>query len=257
MQKRKLIVIKIGSNTLTTSKGELDTANLSRIVGEVAAQIKKNGRNFIVVSSGAIVSGASRLGLKFKPSSIPEKQAAAAVGQTLLMKEYEKAFAKYKINVAQVLLTKDAFSNAERHANARNALSTLLKMGVVPVINENDAVATDEIKVGDNDNLSALVARLVGADLLVNLTSVDGFYEKIDGIEKKLISVITKINAEIEKAAKSSGSDHGTGGMVTKLQAAKICQEAGIPMVIASGRKKGIITNLFAGKIVGTLFAGK
>ena len=257
MQKQKLIVVKIGSSSLTTEKGELDIKNLSRLVAEIADEIKQNKRKFVIVTSGAIVCGASRLGLKAKPFSIPQKQAAAAVGQTLLMREYEKAFAKADLTCAQVLLTKDAIADRERYLNARNALSALLEMNVTPVINENDTVAVEEIKVGDNDTLAALVASLIGADILINLTSVEGFYAKVDDDVPEIIPEIKNIDSDIEDAAKHSADGKGTGGMVTKLQAAKICQDAGIPMVIAHAREKGMIATILSGKKVGTLFVPK
>lgn len=244
----KTIVIKIGSSTLTDKKGKLDTPNLHRIVSELSL-LKNKGRNVIVVSSGAIVAGSGILKFKAKPSSIPEKQAAAAVGQSALMHEYSKAFRKYGITVAQVLLTKNEILHNERHMNTKHALAKLISLDVVPVVNENDTVAVDEIKIGDNDNLSALVAGLVDADLLIMLTDVDGF--KIKG---KVVPFVTNITKEIEAAAGRTGSDKGTGGMVTKVQAAKLCFASGITAAIVNGRKKGMISTLADGGRAGTIF---
>ena len=244
----RTIVIKIGSSTLTNRQGKLDKANLHRIAGELA-RLKKAGKRLIVVSSGAIVTGAGILKFKGKPSSIPEKQAAAAVGQSALMNEYSKAFRKHGVTVAQVLLTKNEILHNDRHKNTKNALNKLLSMNVVPIVNENDTVAVDEIKIGDNDNLSALVAKLVAADLLIMLTDVDGFMMK-----GKVVPVIRKIDQKVVKAAGHAGSDKGTGGMITKLQAAKICLSSGITAAIASGRKKNAISIMIKGGNVGTIF---
>lgn len=245
------IVIKIGSSTLTTIEGKLNVANLTRIAEETAELISKKHK-VIIVTSGSIVTGAERLKLKAKPKTMPEKQAAAAVGQSILMRQYEKAFEKCGITVAQILLTKDALND-----NAKNTILTLLKENVVPVVNENDTVAVDEIKFGDNDNLSALVARLIKADLLILLSDVDGFYLKTDkGVEFKA-DVVEEIDSKVESAAGHSATHVGTGGMVTKIQAAKICKDAGIPMVIANGMTSGIIGKIADGETIGTLFLPK
>jgi glutamate 5-kinase len=248
MPKYKTIVVKIGSSTLTNKQGKLDRGNLHRIVSELA-RIKKGGMNVIVVSSGAIVTGSGLLKFKGKPSSIPEKQAAAAVGQSELMHEYSKAFKKYGITVAQILLTKSEIIHNERHMNTKHALAKLLSLKVVPIVNENDTVAVDEIRIGDNDNLSALVARLVRADLLIMLTDVDGFM-----IKGKVVSNIPKITKKIENAAGHSVSEKGTGGMITKVQAARICLSSGITAAIVSGRKKNAIIALIKGIRIGTIF---
>ncbi len=241
------IVLKIGSSTLTSPEGKLDIDNLHRIVAEVA-ELVKAGRKFLIVTSGAIVTGAERLGMG-KPKSIPQKQAAAAVGQSLLMRQYEKAFEAFGITVAQVLLTRDALNE-----NSKNCLMTLLKESVVPVINENDTVAVEEIKIGDNDNLAALAAGLVGADLLVILTDIDGFYMKNDEGVPDLAAEINKITPEVRDAAGHPSTQLGTGGMITKLQAAEICLKEGIEMMIVHGRKPGIISQAAAGENVGTRF---
>ena len=250
--KARLIVVKIGTSTLTTPEGRVDHANLNRLAGEIAA-LYNEGRKIILVSSGAIAMGAERLDRVGKLKSIPEKQAAAAVGQGLLMKEYEAAFSRFKIPVAQLLLTRDAMENRERYINARTALETLVDMGTLPIINENDTVAVEEIKVGDNDNLAALVASLIGADLLVLLTDIDGFHLNPEDSEEPL-SEIDEITSEIRSAAAGSGSALGTGGMVTKLEAAELCMAAGIAVVIGSGRRPGTLEAILKGEETGTLF---
>ncbi|OGC32366.1 glutamate 5-kinase [candidate division WOR-1 bacterium RIFOXYB2_FULL_48_7] len=241
------IVVKIGSSTLTTPQGEIDHANLERIAAE-AAQLVQQGKKVILVTSGAIATGASQLKLG-QPTTIPEKQAAAAVGQSRLMRQYEKAFEKHNLIVAQILLTRDVITTPARSVNAKHCLLTLLREGVVPVVNENDTVAIDEIKIGDNDNLAALTARLVGADLLILLTDVDGFY-----INDMLVPQVGKIDARVKKAAGQAGSRQGTGGMVTKLQAARICRRSKIDMAIVHGKKAGLIISAAAGQPVGTFF---
>lgn len=246
--KFKTLVVKIGSSTLTDKKGYLDVKNLNRIVNELA-QVRNSGKKVVIVSSGAIVTGSGLLKFKTKPSSIPEKQAAAAVGQSALMQEYSKAFKKYGVIIAQVLLTKGELLNNKRNINTKNAINKLLSLGVIPIINENDTVAVDEIKIGDNDNLSAHVARLVGADVLLMLTDVAGFM-----MNNKVIPVIDSITKQVEHAAGSAKGEKGTGGMVTKLQAVKICLSVGITAVIADGRLANVITRLVKGINVGTMF---
>ena len=241
------IVLKIGSSTLTSPERKLDLANLKRIVAEVAALVKEQ-KKVLIVTSGAIVTGAEKLGLG-KPKTIPEKQAAAAVGQSLLMRQYDKAFEEFGLTVAQVLLTRDAIN-----ANAKNCLMTLLKDSVVPIINENDTVAVDEIKIGDNDNLAALTAGMVGADTLIILSDIDGFYMKNEEGVSYLVSEINKITQEIKDAAGHPSTQLGTGGMITKLQAAEICLKTGIEMQIINGRKPGLITEAVAGRSAGTRF---
>ncbi|OGC23985.1 glutamate 5-kinase [candidate division WOR-1 bacterium RIFOXYC2_FULL_37_10] len=247
MSKSGIIVIKIGTSTLTLDN-KLDLQNLQRIVKEIALSKKKA----IIVTSGAIVTGAQKLGLASKPKTIPEKQAAAAIGQSVLMRQYEKAFEKFGITTAQVLLTRDALTDKERYRNVRNTLTTLLNEGVVPIVNENDTVSTEEIKVGDNDTLSALVSELISADILVLLTDVDGFY-----IKDKKVDVIKKITKEIRFAAGHSLTEIGTGGMITKINAAQICMSSGISVFIANGRERGAINSIISGKKIGTKFCPK
>ncbi len=249
------IVIKIGSRVLTDDKGGLDRDFLEALAREIDRQ-RGNGREVIIVSSGAIAAGVSALGLSERPKTIPQKQATAAVGQPRLMEEYECAFSRYGINVAQVLLTGDDLANRLRFLNARATLDALLAYGVVPVINENDTVAVDEIKFGDNDNLSALVTTLMEADLLVILTDIDGYYDADPRTnpDARLVPEVRAVTRAIEKAAAGSGSKVGTGGMITKLGAAKRVGRFGVPAIIANGRKPGTLAMAINGQEVGTLF---
>lgn len=228
-------------------------------IDNVALQIaglKQAGKDVILVTSGAVGVGSRRLGLTERPRTIPEKQAAAAVGQGLLMHAYERAFSERDLIVGQVLLTADDIADRRRHLNSRHTLLTLLQYGAVPVINENDTVAVDEIRFGDNDTLSALVATLVGADVLVILSDVDGLYSGDPRVnpEARLIPVVAELTTELEKAAGGAGSAFSTGGMATKLQAARIVTAAGIPMVLANGAGADVLQRLLAGRRTGTLF---
>lgn len=256
MSKYKTIVIKIGSSTLTNKAGGLDTSNLDRIAGELA-ELKVQKKNIIIVTSGAIVSGSGSLKFNKKPRSIPEKQAAAAVGQGLLMREYARAFEEHGITVAQILLTRDEVSNRERYINTRNTLTKLLEMNVIPIVNENDTVSVEEIKIGDNDTLSALVASLIGADLLIMLTDVDGFMMPDEDNELQVVHEIKEITHDVKEAAGHPSSQMGVGGMITKIQAAEICSDAGVVTAIANGRKTGVMAEVIAGKKTGTIFAPK
>lgn len=254
-KKFSTIVIKIGSSSLTNPQGKLDLTNLKRIVSEIAALLKEK-KKVILVTSGSIVTGAERLKLG-KPKTIPQKQAAAAVGQSILMRQYEKAFEQFAIPVAQILLTRDAIADRERYLNARNTFSTLLAEKVVPIVNENDTVAVDEIKIGDNDTLAALTASLIGADALFILTDVDGFYMANEEGVSYLVPEIKEITREVEEAAGHSSTQLGTGGMLTKIQAAKICADTGIRTIILSSRKPGLIKKYLSGEKLGTTFIPK
>lgn len=249
-----IIVVKIGTSTLTDSTGKIDRSELDRLVSEMAALVREN-RRLVVVSSGAIGSGAERLGRVGQLKTLTEKQAAAAVGQVLLMEAYQQAFGKYQIPVAQVLLTRDVIAERERYLNTRNTFHELLAMKVVPIVNENDTVAVEEIRVGDNDNLSAMVASLIGADLLVNLTTIDGFYIPQGDGTLQLVHVVEGLTEEHRLAAKLPKSGLGVGGMKTKLEAAEWCMKKGIPMVIASGKTPGTLARVVAGEKIGTRFA--
>lgn len=253
------IVVKLGTGVLTDARKHLDHGQLEAIVDQVAA-LRRAGKEVVIVTSGAVGAGMGALGFDARPVNLAEKQACAAVGQSRLMATYEKLFARHGLVVAQVLLTHDDLEHHERHLNARNTLVTLLARGVVPIINENDAVSFTEIKVGDNDTLSALVASLLPADLLVILTTVDGVIENFGKANARTISVIEKIDAKLEKLAGGTTSETAVGGMATKIQAAKIVVRAGIPLVIAPGRQSGVLAQVLAGADAGTLFlasAGK
>jgi glutamate 5-kinase len=252
-------VIKIGSAVLTSSDSGLDQNRIERLASEISS-IMDQGREVILVSSGAIAAGLAKLGLK-KTKSMPLslKQAAAAVGQSGLMWSYEKTFASHGRKVAQVLLTREDLSNRTRFLNARNTLITLLDYGVIPIINENDTVSVDEIKVGDNDNLSAMVVHLADADLLIILSDIDGLYTADPNLDSsaKLIPLVEKLTVDVERGAGSAQTQVGTGGMRTKMMAAKKVGAYGSPMVIANGKKNGVLQALFDGKEVGTLFLPK
>lgn len=253
--KAQRIVVKVGTSTLTHKTGKLNLLQLENIVRQLA-DLCNQGKQVILVTSGAVGAGVEKLGLSGKPKTMPEKQAAAAVGQGVLLHMYEKLFAEYGQVVGQVLLTREDLADRKRYLNARHTFLTLLEFGVLPIVNENDTVAVEEIKLGDNDTLSALVASLVDADLLILLTDTDGLY---DGNPRtnpsaKLIPIIEEITPEIERLAGGAGSALGTGGMATKLQAAKIAMNSGIPMVIAHGAKPGILRDIISGHFRGTLF---
>ena len=255
LNKAKRIVIKIGSRVLTCEDNGLDLALIAGLASEVAA-LRAQGHEVIIVSSGAVAAGRRELGIEGRPRSIPQKQAAAAIGQSRLMRTYEEAFAAFNHKVAQILLTRDDLANRLRFLNARATLDTLLSFGVIPVINENDTVVVEEIKFGDNDNLSALVTNLAEAHLLVILTDIDGFYDSDprSNPDAKLIHLVRSITRETERAAGGSASTVGTGGMVTKLAAARKAGQSGVPTLMLNGKVPGILTEAFAGSEVGTLF---
>lgn len=247
------IVVKLGTGVLTDSQKQPDLRQLEQLVAQVAAE-RNAGRDMILVTSGAVGAGMGALGYDKRPSELAELQACAAVGQSRLMAIYEQLFAKHKLSVAQVLITHDDLEHHERHLNARNTLVTLLQRGVVPIINENDAVSITELKFGDNDQLSALVAALVPVDLLVILTTVDGLIENYGQPNARIMSTVEKIDDAIEKLAGGTTSATAVGGMSTKIKAAKIAMLSGIPLVIASGRNKTVLAKILAGEEEGTLF---
>jgi glutamate 5-kinase len=251
----KRIVIKIGSRVLTDDDGALDMAVIGRICSDVAA-LRNQGRQVVVVSSGAIAAGRSELGLTEKPKTIPQKQAAAAIGQTRLMRAYEESLAPHDLKAAQVLLTSEDLNSRQRFLNAGATIDTLLGFGIIPIINENDTVVVDEIKFGDNDNLSALVTNVAEADLLLILTDVDGLYSADPGTnpDATLIPLVHGITRELERVAGGSGSSVGTGGMATKVAAAKKAAKNGVPTILIAGKREGIIVAAMAAKEVGTLF---
>ena len=249
------IVIKIGTSTLTHGTGHL---NIRRVEGlcKVISDIKNSGHEVILVSSGAIGMGVGKLGLRSRPTDIPTKQAAAAVGQCELMYTYDKLFGEYHHAVAQLLITGDDVENEKRHSNFSNTLNRLLELGALPIINENDTVSTDEIVIGDNDTLAAIVAQSVSADLLVLLSDIDGLYtaDPHRDPNARLIPMIHEVNDEILALAGGSGTKLGTGGMVTKLQAAKICLCCGCAMVITNGNTPDHLYDILDGKPIGTTF---
>jgi glutamate 5-kinase len=252
---RNTIVIKIGTNILTDRLRGINRERMSGIARSVA-HLLSIGNRVVLVSSGAIGAGVAALRLRERPRTMPEKQATAAVGQPILMEAYQSAFREVNCAVAQILLTKDDFVNRTRFLNARNTLRVLFDKGVVPIINENDSVAVEEIKLGDNDNLSALVANLIGADLLIILSDIDGLFSDDPSHNRSavLIPFVEKITAQIEKLAKKSRGELGTGGMITKIQAAKRCVSSGIAMIITNGNNPGALRQVFSGDFKGTLF---
>jgi glutamate 5-kinase len=247
------IVVKLGTGVLTDPRKQLDPAQMGQLVAQMAEQ-RKAGREIVLITSGAVGAGMGVLGYEKRPSELAELQACAAVGQSRLMAAYEQLFAKYGLHVAQVLLTHDDLQHHERHLNARNTLVTLLARGVVPIINENDAVSFTELKFGDNDKLSALVATLLPADLLVILTTVDGVIENFGKANARTISVIESIDDTIESMAGGTTSATAVGGMASKIQAAKIVIRSGIPLVIASGKTKTGLSRVLKGEDEGTIF---
>jgi glutamate 5-kinase len=250
----KRVVVKVGSGVLTADH-HLNIKAI-RSVSRQISRLMDKGTDVILVSSGAMASGVAKVGFSCRPHDIPGRQAVAAVGQAGLILAYEKAFERYHKKVAQILLTRDDLSNRRRYLNARNTIQTLLSWKVIPIINENDTVVIEEIKFGDNDNLSAMIALLMDADILVNLTDIDGLYTK-DPRENKdaeLIPVVSTITRRIEKYAGDIPGPLGTGGMLSKVKAARKVTSAGIPMIIANGEEKNGILKLFSGKPLGTLF---
>ena len=252
------VVIKIGTSTLTHSTGHLNIRRVEEIC-KVISDIKNAGHEVIMVSSGAIGMGVGKLGLSKRPEDIPTKQASAAVGQCELMYTYDKLFSEYNHTVAQLLITNDDVENDVRHENFSNTLSRLLELEALPIINENDTVSTKEIVIGDNDTLAAIVAKSVKADLLILLSDIDGLYT---GDPRKdstatLIPLVTKIDESIESLAGGIGTSRGTGGMVTKINAAKMCFEADCDMVITNGDDPVRLYDIMEGKDVGTRFTKK
>ena len=258
LKNAKRIVVKVGSSTITHANGKCDFSRIDKLARELS-DWQNQGKEMILVTSGAVAVGVDRLGLPGKPKTIPGKQAAAAVGQGILMHTYEKIFAEYGQVVAQVLLTRMETIDRHRYTNARNTFMELIKQRVIPIVNENDVVALDELKIGDNDNMSALVASIVDADLVIILSDVDGLYTANPQThpDAKLVSRVEEITPEIEASAGGAGSSVGTGGMFTKIQAAKNATTSGINLVIASGSEKEAISRILEGEEVGTLFVSK
>ena len=252
------IVIKIGTSTLAYATGQLNIRRVEALC-KTMSDIRNAGHELILVSSGAIGMGVGKLGLRERPRDIPGKQAAAAVGQCELMYIYDKLFSEYHHTVAQLLITADNLTNETRHGNFTNTLTRLLELGVVPVINENDTVATEEIVIGDNDTLAANVAKSVGARLLILLSDIDGLYTADPHADPnaRLLPVVRRMDEDIKKLAGVSSTTQGTGGMVTKLRAAEICLGCGCEMVIANGNNPAALYDIVEGKPVGTRFVGE
>ena len=249
------VVIKIGTSTLTHSTGNLNIRRVEELC-KVMSDIKNAGNEVILVSSGAIGMGVGKLGLLERPTDVPTKQAAAAVGQCELMYFYDKIFGEYHHIVAQLLITGEDIANETRHDNFSNTLNRLLQLGALPIINENDTVGTKEIVIGDNDTLAAIVAESVKADLLILLSDIDGLYTADPRTDPNatLIHRITKLDDSVLALAGGTGTKRGTGGMVTKLQAAKICMDCGCDMVIANGNTPTNLYDILDGKQIGTRF---
>ncbi len=252
----KRVVIKIGSSSLTSREGGLNKANIKRFVNETSALIKR-GIEVIIVTSGAIAAGLESLNIRRKPEDITMLQAAASIGQVELMSLYSNLFLKNNLKVGQILLTHEDTTRREQYLNIKNTIKKLIGLNVIPVINENDSVAVDEIKFGDNDKLAALVAILADADILIILTDIEGMYDKDPRTysDAKLLSFVDKINKDIESAAGGIGSTYGIGGMESKIKAAKICSFSSIKVIIANSERKNILNKVIAGDDIGTFFA--
>lgn len=252
------IVIKVGTRLLTYETGKLNLGIIEKLVREMA-DLKNQGKDVVLVSSGAVGAGIGRLGLKRKPVSIQERQAVAAIGQGLLIQFYEKLFAEYGHMVAQVLLTREDLENRKRYINSRNTLLHLLKFGAIPIVNENDTISTEEIEFGDNDRLSALVATLIDADLLVILTDINGLYTANPRLDPSAtcIPFVQEITPEIKKIAGKTEEMLAKGGMITKIEAAEIATTSGIDMVIANGREPDILKRILQGETIGTYFCSQ
>ncbi|MFH0881197.1 MAG: glutamate 5-kinase [Lentisphaerota bacterium] len=250
----RTVVIKIGSRVLVQNNGKPDLRRMEVLAADIAA-LRKEGRDVVVVSSGAIGTGVHALGMATRPTTLPELQMAAAVGQTRLMTHYDRLFSAHHCSIGQVLLTHDDLKDRRRHLNARNTMIALLRNGIIPIVNENDVVAVDEIKFGDNDLLASLVALLIQADLLILLTTVDGF--RIPGAagRTRRVSCLADVSDDVLQHARGKGSHLSTGGMASKLQAAATVARMGASVVIADGRKDRILSRLLQGEDTGTLLA--
>ena len=259
LNKAKRIVIKVGSSSLThETTGHINLRRVEHFVRQIS-DLKNSGKEVIVVSSGAQAVGISAIHMEKKPTTLPEKQAIAAIGQASLMMLYQKLFHEYNHLVGQVLLTKDILDDDERYRNAKNTMEALLKLGVIPIVNENDTVATDEIEFGDNDRLSAMVAVLSNADLLILLSDIDGLYDKDPKVfsDAQIVEVVYEIDDFIYEMAGVSKSKLGTGGMLTKLMAAEMVTNASIDMIIANSKTPYILQKIQEPEVIGTIFKAK
>ncbi len=248
LQNVRRVVVKVGTSILTTNTNRLDTSYMEELTEEIAV-LRRENRQVALVTSGAIAAGMKILGLNRRPGDLPALQAAAAVGQSNLMRTYERLFRERGFAVGQILLTADIVLEPERFQNARNTLCSLFSFGVIPIINENDAVAVEEIRFGDNDTLSALVAKLVDADLLIILSDVDGFLSR-----GRIVPEVSAISPSLMAEAEGSKSEKTVGGMATKLEAARMVTREGKPVIIANGRHKKVLTRILAGEETGTIF---
>jgi len=254
----KKVVIKVGSSTITYGNGKPNFSKIDKLVRAIA-DLANQGKKAVLVTSGAIAVGFGRLNLREKPKTTREKQAIASIGQCELMNIYSKLFSEYGYIVGQMLLTRDVIENDIRRHNVINTFENLFERGIIPIVNENDSVAVEEIEYGENDTLSAIVAKLIKSDLLIILSDIEGFYDSDPrkNPDAKMISVVEEITLEMEDYAAGAGTDRGTGGMVTKLSAGKIATSSGTNMVIANGDDPSIIVDIINGEDVGTLFISK
>lgn len=262
VKEAKRIVVKVGTSTLTYDNGRINLTRIEKLT-RILSDVMNSGKEVILVTSGAIGVGVSKLKLKEKPKTVREKQAVAAVGQCELMHIYSKFFGEYSHTVGQVLLTRDVVEDDHIRKNVCNTFETLIENSIIPIVNENDTVSIDEIenivKFGDNDNLSAIVSKLVKADLLIILSDIDGFYnsDPRKNPNSMLIREIKEITDELEECCGGAGSNLGTGGMITKLAAARTATESGVDMILANGEDPGIILGMLEGKGIGTLFVSR
>jgi len=257
IKKSKRIVVKVGTSTLTYSTGKTNLKIVDKLA-RVLSDLQNQGKEVVLVSSGAIGMAVGKLGLAQKPKETVKKQAVAAVGQCELMYLYDKLFSEYNNTVAQILVTGDDILVPRRKRNMQNTINELLAMGIIPIVNENDTVSADEIEIGDNDNLSAMVADMIDADLLILFSDIDGLYDSDPHFNKnaKMLDVVLDIDA-IESMAGNSSTKQGTGGMITKLEAARRAVNAGIHMIIANGQNVSALYDILEGKQVGTLFVSR
>ena len=256
LKDKKRVVIKVGTSSLTHPEtGMMDLIKLEKLVRELS-DLHNQGKEVILVSSGAIAVGRKTIGMKERPRKLELKQACASIGQARLMMIYQKLFMEYNQIASQILMTKNTFINGENRINARNTFETLLSLGAIPIVNENDTISTYEIRFGDNDTLSAVVVSLVGADLLILLSDIDGLFTDDPNMNPnaEFIEYVDHIDRDLEKMAKGAASDLGTGGMSTKLHAAQIATASGAEMIIANGRDMGVIHRIMGGEPIGTLF---
>ena len=253
LAKSKRLVVKVGTSNITDEKSRLDQKKIKKLVDEVVG-LRRRGKEVVIVTSGAIGAGMGRLGLSRRPTKMSRLQGAAAIGQGILMNAYGRHFDKHGQPVAQILASREAFTDPVRYRNFRNTMASLLEWGAVPIINENDSVAVEEIKLGDNDNLAALVAVGIKADLLVILSDVDGLCTGDPNASEaaELVSTVERVTPEVERLA--GMASRGFGGMLTKVRSAKVVTKAGIPMIVANGNERNVLKRLLAGEELGTIF---